>query len=120
MKKKLIALALIALPSMAFAQATAFTILGTIGLFIKKAIPILVGAAILFLIFNIIRYVLAGDAEKKEDAKGYMIMSFVALAFFALVFGVISALASTFGLQKGTDIQTTGQGSNDFVPTIYY
>ncbi len=120
MKKKLIALGLVLVPSMAFAQATAFTILGTVALFIKRAIPILVAAAILFLIFNVIRYVIAGDAEKREDAKGYLIWSFVALAFFALVFGLINVLASTFGINQGQDINSTGGGANDFIPTVYY
>lgn len=117
MKKTIIALGVAFAPMFAFAYADAFTILYTIGLFIQRAIPILVAAAIMFLIFNIIVYVVSGDAEKKEQAKGYLVMTFIAIAFFAMLWGLVRVLSNTFGIQTGTDVQVTGQ--NDFIPIVY-
>ena len=102
----------IALPALTFAYADAFTILATIALWIKSAIPVLVAAAVMFLIFNIIVYVVSGDAEKKEQAKGYLLWTFIALAFFVMLWGLIKVVSSTFGIQ-------TGQSGATLIPTVY-
>lgn len=117
MKKTLIAIGIALAPMFTFAYADAFTALYTVGLFINRAIPILVAAAILFLIFNIIVYVVSGDAEKKEQAKGYLVMTFIAIAFFSMIWGLVRVLSNTFGIELGTNVQTTG--TNDFIPTVY-
>ncbi|MCD5390215.1 MAG: pilin, partial [Candidatus Pacebacteria bacterium] len=67
---------------------------------------ILVTAAIVYFIFGVIRYVIAGDADKKEEAKSVIVRGVIGLFFILSIWGVIVMLQNTLGLKN---MQVTDQ-----------
>lgn len=103
--KKLLAFAIAFAPTLAFAQQqgnfnNVYGAVETIAGLIAKLIPVVIGAAVLLFLFGILRYVFAGDEEKRKQARGFMILGVVALAVMMSVWGLVRFLQSTFGLEN--------------------
>lgn len=107
MKKivKITAGALWALPFMVMAQD-----LGYIQRFftqgkdlLDKVVVFLVALAIAWFIWNVIRYTIAEDEEKKGDAKKQMIWGIVAIAVIVSIWGLVSILQNIFGVDRYQD-----------------
>jgi len=79
------------------------------------ALPrLLVFAAIAFILFNVIKYVIAGDAAPAEKAKklGSIMISIVGLVIALSIWGIMAIISSTFGLGVGGEI------NQDFIPSV--
>jgi hypothetical protein len=111
MKKtvKIIAGSLWALPFMAFAQTANPTylssLIGGAKTLLDQLVVFLIALAVVWFIFNVIRYTMSSDEEKKSQAKSQMIMGIIAIAVIVSIWGLVAILQSVFG------VNTTGAGN---------
>jgi uncharacterized membrane protein HdeD (DUF308 family) len=115
MKKNLMVLSGVVLgfaPVVAFAQTAAFcstsgatsgtlqNILCKVGAFLNAAIPIIIVLAVLYFIWGVISYVIAGDEEKKSSARSVMVYGIIGLAVIVGIWGLVNILLNSFGVNK--------------------
>ncbi|MBX4215493.1 hypothetical protein KW797_00935 [Candidatus Parcubacteria bacterium] len=103
MKKAITIAVSSALPLMAFAQTTIDSIVVRFGNIIQLLVPIFITLAVLYFFWGLIQYI-KGDAEEKEKGRTTMIWGIIALFVMVSVFGLISLLGSTFGINQGGTI----------------
>jgi hypothetical protein len=97
MKKIITGATLFAAPMFAFAQgANAFSILATLRAFVDRIIPFLIAAGLAYFIFGIVKYVIAGDADKKDDARHVIVQGLTGLFIMLSVWGIIGVFQRTF------------------------
>ena len=109
--KKFIYTALSFSPMLALAQDATGTVgrFGTlataIGQFINRLLPIFFALAILYFFWGLLQYIrAAGDADKAKEGRSHMLWGIVALAVMVSVYGLISWLQSTVGLNPGGNV----------------
>lgn len=85
----------------ASAQTTFGSILGTIGALINTIIPILIAAGLAYFIYGVIRFVIAKDADSKEDARKVVIQGIIGLFVIVSIWGLVGIIQSTFGVGTG-------------------
>lgn len=90
------------------APASAGTILGTIGLFLSAAIPVLITLAVVYFIWGVIQYTVSTDEEAKKGARGKIISGLIGLFVILAFWGIISVITRTFNVGpeslQGTDL----------------
>jgi uncharacterized membrane protein YidH (DUF202 family) len=79
---------------------------------IKIAIPVLILGAVLWFIFGIVKFMTAHDAEEKGAARGTMIHGIIGFAVILGLWGLVTLLLGTFGIQSG------GAGIDTRFPTF--
>ena len=117
MKKKIFAfvgsLAIILMPVVAFGQGTPDLCASTGGTttaangvagvvcviknLVNTAIPILMAAAFLFFIIQVIKFVTSSDAEKRGDARNGMLQGIIGFACILGLWGLVNIILSTVG-----------------------
>lgn len=110
MKKIVVSLTLLAAPLLAFAQGTVVStevrVLNADSLFSKvngllnSIIPILLSVAVVYLIFSIVRYVIAGNEEEKKAGKGMIVWGIIGLFVILSIWGLVNILVRTLGLDN--------------------
>ena len=115
MKKKLFVLsglALSVMPSLAFAASgcttyakpgTIQSILCKIGDLLNIVIPVVIALGIVYFVWGIISYVIAGDEEAKTKGRDRMIYGIIGLAVIVAMWGLVNILLTTFGV-KAEDV----------------
>jgi succinate dehydrogenase/fumarate reductase cytochrome b subunit len=101
MKKILISLSPILVPFLALAQANVQTgYLGSIidggTILLRKALVFLIALAVVWFIWNVIRYTMSDNEESKEKARSQMIWGIVAIAVIVSVWGLVAVLQNMF------------------------
>ncbi len=108
MKKFIAAGASFLLPAIAFAAPTFDFIEGTldgIQRLVEIATPVVIGLAMLFFLYGLMKFVLsAGDEEKKKEGQQIMIWGIVALFVMVSVWGLVNLLGEETGVEQGGDI----------------
>lgn len=112
MKKTFSALAVFALPAIAFAQTSARFDFGyfnsaitNIGSIINTLLPIVVAAALLFFFYGLAKFVLAaGEEDAKDEGKRIMIWGVVALFVMVSVWGLVAFLGDLVGVDQGQSL----------------
>lgn len=104
-------LATFALPAVALAQPSdigtipggqnAFGILGVVSNLFGVIIPILVTLAVIYIIWNVIKYTTASDDDAQETARKGIISGIVALFVIVSIWGLVAILNTTFGVGQG-------------------
>ena len=113
MKKSIISISSIitfGLPSLVLAAAnsTYLSSLFTGGTaLLKNILVFLIALAVVWFIWNVIRYTMSDDEEKKGKAKDQMIWGIIAIAVIVSVWGIVGLLQGMFGLSG-----TSGAGSS--------
>jgi uncharacterized membrane protein YidH (DUF202 family) len=69
---------------------------------LQNVLVFLIALAVVWFIWNVIRYTLSEDEEKKGKAKSQMIWGIVAIAVIVSVWGIVGLLQGAFGLNQGT------------------
>ena len=111
MKKavKVIAGTVWALPFTALAQTVNPTylqsLIGGAKALLDQLVVFLIALAVVWFIWNVIRYTMSSDEEKKGAAKSQMIWGIVAIAVIVSVWGLVTILQGIFG------VNTTGAGN---------
>ena len=96
--KKIIFLGLVLVsPSLALA-ADAFSIFGVIGEWLSFIIPILITLAVVYFIWGVIQYLIAGDEEKKKKATGMITAGLIGLFIIIAFWGIVRLVTTTFGV----------------------
>ena len=68
------------------------------GRILNGAILVLISGAIVWFIWNVIRYTMSKDLEKKTEAKQQMIWGIVGLAVCVSIWGIIALFRGAFGI----------------------
>ena len=111
MKKivKIIAGSIWALPFMALAQTANPTYLSSLisgaKTLLDQLVVFLVALAVVWFIWNVIKYTISDDEEKKGKAKEQMIYGIIGIAVIVSIWGLVAILQSIFG------VNTTGAGN---------
>ncbi len=111
MKKavKIIAGAAWALPFMAFAQTVNTTylqsLIGSAKALLDQLVVFLIALAVVWFIWNVIRYAMSADEDAKDKAKNQMILGIISLAVIVSIWGLVAILQGLFG------VNTTGAGN---------
>jgi len=102
------AIALAATPAFAFAQG--FGTNGFLGLLdaanmlINRLIPFIIALTVLIFLYGVLRFVIANDAEKRKEARGYMVWGVISLFVMVSVWGLVNILVRTFSLDNNAPI----------------
>jgi hypothetical protein len=99
--KKLLALAVLLVPSLASAQLSAITDVNTLSYKIVGIINIisylLIALAVIFIIWNVVMYIVkGGDPAAKSAAAGNVGWGIVGLAIILSIWGLVNILTNTF------------------------
>ena len=98
------------LPVLASAQSV--TSLGggfdlIIDLINRYVIPLIIGLAVVYFLWGVLKYVTAGGAEEeKGKGRDMMIYGIIALFVMVSVWGLVGVLKGTFNLSEGTPTGT--------------
>lgn len=105
MKKVLLALGLGLSPLMAMAQNLTYqTGTGIGGLFrlasnyLNALVPLLIGIAVVYFIWQVFNYTIASDEDKKKEAKTGIIWGIAGLFVMVSIWGLVAILQSTFSI----------------------
>lgn len=100
--KKIIISGLALMAPLTAAAATLEDIIGTIRNLVDTIIPLFMVIAVAVFLWGIIRYITsAGDEEKQKAARGYIIYGLIGIFVMVAFWGIITVVASTFGIQTG-------------------
>jgi len=109
MKKYFIAGASFLLPAIAFAQVPTGTylsgLLSVITTLIRTATPVVIGLAMLFFLYGLMKFVLAaGNEEAKDTGKRIMIWGIISLFVMVSVWGLVQLLNQETGVGAGGSV----------------
>ncbi len=96
--KKIIVLGLVLVSPALASAADAFSIVGTIGQWLGYITPILISLAVVYFIWGVIQYLIAGDEEKKKKATGMITAGLIGLFIIVAFWGIIRLVTNTFGV----------------------
>lgn len=106
--KKFIYTALASVPTLAFAQANLSGISNLVtqaGQIIAKLIPIMFALAIVYFFWGLITYIRsAGDPKAAAEGRSIMIYGLIAIAIMASLYGLITWLQQTLGINGGGSV----------------
>jgi succinate dehydrogenase/fumarate reductase cytochrome b subunit len=68
---------------------------------LRSVLVFLISLAVVWFIFNVIRYAMSSDEEGKGKAKSQMIWGIIAIAVIVSVWGIVAILQGAFGLNQG-------------------
>ena len=118
MKKILISSGLllsVSLPVLALAQKFETTnldsVLDGITRLLSRLVILLVSLAVVWLIWNVVRYVMSESDDGKEKAKSQMIYGIISLAVIISIWGIVAILRDAFGT-KNNSTAPTGEIQN--------
>ena len=111
MKKYIVAGASFFLPAIAFAVQvnTLYTtsIFTQIGTYINTLTPLVIGLAMLFFLYGLMKFVLAaGNEDAKDEGKRIMIWGIIALFVMVSVWGLVGLLNQETGINAGGTVLT--------------
>ncbi|MEO5366306.1 MAG: hypothetical protein H7831_08100 [Magnetococcus sp. WYHC-3] len=76
---------------------TVTSLFATAATLIERTFPVIIGIAILYFLYGIIKYVSPGGSEKgKSDAKSHMIYGVLSIMVMVSLWGLVSMLINTF------------------------
>lgn len=74
----------------------------SVGLLIQQLIPILIAIGLLFFIWGLVQFIMAGgDETAKEKGKAHMVWGTIALFVMVSVWGIIGLLGDITGVEVG-------------------
>lgn len=98
--KKVLALGVYLLPALAFAQTGAAEIIGKLSDILNLVIPLIIGLAVVYFLWGLLSYVMAGAEEDKSKARNVMIYGVVTIFVMISVWGLVNLLIGTFDLNN--------------------
>lgn len=100
---------LAALPALAFAQQVntnyLSSLIGSAKSLLDQLVVFLIALAVVWFIWNVVKYTMSDDEEGKGKAKTQMIYGIIAIAVIVSVWGLVALLQNIFG------VNTTSVGS---------
>jgi hypothetical protein len=71
------------------------------GNLLNRGVPFIISLAVVYFIWEVFQYAIAGDEEKKAKAKTGMIWGIVGIFVMVSIWGLVAILQSTFGTSGG-------------------
>jgi uncharacterized membrane protein len=109
MKKSLgLTMMVLALPVATFAQSGLFDILARVRGLVAALVPLIIGLAVLYFLWGVLKYVTAKDSDKQKEATSTMVMGVIVLFVMVSVWGLVALLQDTFDIDSGqapTDVR---------------
>jgi len=111
-----LALSLLAAPTLAFAQFEQLReLVLAFGDIVGLLVPILVAVAVLVFIFGVVKFIVnANDAEKRKEGGRFMLFAVIGIFVIVSLFGLVRFLQSAFG------IDGANTADDDDVPTVNF
>jgi hypothetical protein len=78
---------------------------------IGRLIPIFVALALIYFIWGLIKFVIAADAEAREDGKKMMWWGIVALFVIVSIWGIVAFIGNILGIDPTTTVNTPRVGN---------
>ncbi len=82
------------------ASSTIFSLMCRAGALLNGVVPVLIALAVVYFIWGVISYVLAGDEEAKSAGRDRIIFGIIGLAVIVAVWGLVRILTETFGVDN--------------------
>jgi uncharacterized membrane protein len=76
---------------------------------LATALPFIIALAVVWFVWNIFRYVVAGGDDAKEAAKTHILWGIIGLFVMVSVWGIVNVVASTLGINSGGNAAQTPQ-----------
>lgn len=107
--KKVIYAALSFAPALAFAQGANLSgissLVSQFGGILAKIIPIMFALAIIYFFWGLVVFLrAAGDPKAQEAGKSQMIWGVIAIAVMVSIYGLVTWLQQSFGIQQGGSV----------------
>ena len=105
MKKFVIGSSVFAMPFLAFAQVTDVTsLINLVGGLLNQIVPLIFALAFVYLIWNIVKYIEAGqgDPKTRDIARDAIIFALVLLFVMSSVWGLVGIIKNTLNVQDNT------------------
>ncbi len=101
-------LVIVSLPSFAFAQNTCSSnvrevgdIICKIGSILKAAVPLLITLGVIYFIWGVVQYVVAGGEEARKKGRDRIIYGLIGLVVVFAMWGLVWLVMETFGVGPG-------------------
>ncbi len=107
MKKFLVSALTFVAPAVVLAQGQTVnigyinSILRAVESILNTLLPLIIAGAVVWFVWNIARYVTAGDDTAKEQAKSRIIYGVIGLFAMVAVWGLVNLLAGILGVETG-------------------
>ena len=106
--KKLISFLAVSFPAFALAQTQPITDINGVSTKLidigDTVIDLLISVAVIYIIINVVKYIISGSAEGKGEAGKHIFFSIVGLAIILSIWGLVNILTNTF---RTVDTQKT-------------
>ena len=123
MKRILAIGAVSAMPFLALAQSINYQsssglsgLISWAGSMLAKIVPLFVALAVVYFIWEVFQYTIAGDEDKKKAAKTQIIWGIVGIFIMVSVWGLVAILQSTFNTSS---VGISNANIQQLVPTNY-
>lgn len=83
---------------------TLFGLLCRIGQLLNAVVPVLIALGVLYFVWGVVQYVIASDEEAKKAGRNRIIFGIIGLAVIIGLWGLVSLLRNTFGLNNQTNV----------------
>jgi len=113
MKKILAGASLLSFPFLAFAVTDLSSIIDLAGDLLNQIVPLIFAIAFVYLLWNIVQYIQAGqgDPKTRDIARDAIIFALVLLFVMSTVWGLVKIIANTADVEEYTpEIPTPFQG----------
>ena len=87
-------------------EQTIITILCRVNQILGVVLPVLIALGVVYFVWGVISYVIAGDEEAKKAGRDKIIYGIIGLAVIIAVWGLVKVLTTTFGLNVATGVVT--------------
>ncbi|MDP2593234.1 MAG: pilin [bacterium] len=83
---------------------TLFGVLCRVGQFLNSIVPVLIALGVVYFVWGVISFVMAGDEEAKTAGRDRIIFGIIGLAVIIGMWGLVNLLRNTFLLNNDTRI----------------
>lgn len=131
MKKILISsgsIVALALPYIVLAQDTVqfgyfASIIKSVSSLLNGLVTLLIGLAVVWFIWNVIRYAMSEEEDGKDKARSQMVNGIIAIAVMVSIWGIVALLRNAFGVENSQipnsiDSMIPGGSSGSSLPRI--
>lgn len=94
------------------ANGTLIGVLCRVGQILNSIVPVLVALGVVYFVWGVISYVIAGDEEAKKAGRDKIIYGIIGLAVIVAVWGLVRILTNTF------DVKNAGQITLPTLPVV--
>ncbi len=82
-----------------------FGVLCRVGEFLNAVVPVIIALGVVYFVWGVITYVMAGDEEAKQAGRDRIIFGIIGLAVIIGLWGLVNLLRNTFLLNNTTNLQ---------------